>query len=211
MGENTNSEFALQGLNHVALVCEDMERTVDFYTNVMGMKLTKTIDLPGGTGQHFFFDMGRGQALAFFWFTEAKDRQPGISNPRKNFDPEVVFSDPDALTSSHGSMNHLAFDVSPEKFDEYHQKLVDKGINVSPIMRHDTSPTQMADEVTESVWVSSLYFQDPDGIVLEFACWHRPFDQKLGDRWDHKPATPADKDKYRQMGEEFAAQLATAS
>lgn len=208
MSENTNTEFELNGLNHVALVCEDMERTVDFYTNILGMKLTKTIDLPGGLGQHFFFDMGGGQALAFFWFTEAQDRKPGVSNPRENFDPEVIFKDPTAITSSHGSMNHFAFDVSPDKFDEYHQKLIDKGVKVSPVMRHDTSRTQISEDVTEKVWISSLYFQDPDGIVLEFACWHRAFDQKLGDRWDHKPATPADKDKYRKMGKEFAKEMA---
>ena len=29
---NPNSEFELGGINHVALVCADMEKTVDFYT-----------------------------------------------------------------------------------------------------------------------------------------------------------------------------------
>ena len=113
--ENTNSEFEIRGLNHVALVCKDMQRTVDFYTNVLGMKLVKTIDLPGGIGQHFFFSMGGKECFAFFWFTEAEERQPGISNPSANINPEVVFTDPKAITSSHGSMNHIAFDVAPEK------------------------------------------------------------------------------------------------
>src|SRR5215831_8846205 len=62
-----NTAFTLNGVNHLALVCRDMARTVDFYTNVLGMALVKTIDLPGG-GQHFFFDMGNGNLLAFFWF-----------------------------------------------------------------------------------------------------------------------------------------------
>ena len=48
--------FELRGINHLALVCRDMERTVDFYTNVLGMPLVKTIELPAGMGQHFFFD-----------------------------------------------------------------------------------------------------------------------------------------------------------
>ena len=39
-----NREFALNGINHLALVCSDMDRTVDFYTNVLGMPLVKTID-----------------------------------------------------------------------------------------------------------------------------------------------------------------------
>ena len=42
--------FELRGINHLALVCRDMERTVDFYTNVLGMPLVKTIELPAGHG-----------------------------------------------------------------------------------------------------------------------------------------------------------------
>ena len=204
---NSNTEFELRGLNHVAMVCKDMQRTVDFYTNVLGMKLKKTIDLPGGVGQHFFFDMGGGQCFAFFWFTEATDRQPGVSNPRANLDPRTIFQDPTAITSSHGSMNHFAFDVAPDKIEEYRQRLIDKGVDVSPIMHHDTSPMQAADEVTDKVWVSSIYFQDPDGIVLEFAAWQRAFSAEKGDRWDHRPAGPADRERYRRDGAEFARQM----
>ncbi len=209
--ENSNSEFELRGLNHVAMVCKDMQRTVDFYTNVLGMKLRKSIDLPGGVGQHFFFDMGGGQCFAFFWFTEAADRQPGISNPRANLDPHEIFRDPTAITSSHGSMNHFAFDVAPDKIEAYRQKLIDKGVAVTEVMHHDTSPMQAADMVTDKVWVSSIYFQDPDGIVLEFAAWQRAFSAEQGDRGDHKPATPADKARYRRDGEEFARQMAQQS
>jgi catechol 2,3-dioxygenase-like lactoylglutathione lyase family enzyme len=60
-----NEEFDFGGVNHLALVCSDMKRTVAFYTEVLGMRLIKTINLPGGAGQHFFFDMGGGNALAF--------------------------------------------------------------------------------------------------------------------------------------------------
>ena len=74
---NPNSEFELGGINHVALVCSDMEKTVDFYSNVLGMPLIKSLDLPGGMGQHFFFDAGNGDCVAFFWFVEAPDRVPG--------------------------------------------------------------------------------------------------------------------------------------
>ena len=77
--DNPNSEFELGGINHVALVCSDMERTVDFYSNVLGMPLIKSLDLPGGMGQHFFFDSGNGDCVAFFCFSEAPDRVPGLS------------------------------------------------------------------------------------------------------------------------------------
>lgn len=205
MTVNTNTEFELGGLHHVALVCEDMQRTVDFYTNVLGMKLVKTIDLPAGIGQHFFFDMGGGQALAFFWFTEAQGRAPGLSNPKRNISPEVIFGDsPTDWLSAHGSMNHIAFTVSKDKLEEYHRRLVDKGLDVSPIVHHDTSEGQVADEIDERVFISSVYFTDPDGIVLEFACWQRELSAELGDRADHKPATPADIERFRAQAQEAA-------
>ena len=76
-----NREFELQGVNHLALVCKDMARTVDFYTNVLGMPLIKTIDLPMNMGQHFFFDIGNGDALAFFWFPDAPAACPAAAVP----------------------------------------------------------------------------------------------------------------------------------
>ncbi|MCX7595858.1 MAG: VOC family protein [Fischerella sp.] len=39
-------DFQIQGVNHIALVCKDMARTVDFYTNVLRLNLIKTIALP---------------------------------------------------------------------------------------------------------------------------------------------------------------------
>jgi len=77
---SSQNGFELGGINHLALVCSDMERTVDFYTNVLGMPLIKTIELPAGMGQHFFFDCGGGDALAFFWFPDAPPPAPGIAS-----------------------------------------------------------------------------------------------------------------------------------
>jgi hypothetical protein len=34
-----NAQFELRGTNHLALVCSDMARTIDFYSNVLGMPL----------------------------------------------------------------------------------------------------------------------------------------------------------------------------
>ena len=44
----SNTEFEFSGFNHLALVSSDMARTVDFYTNVLGMPLIKTLEIPGG-------------------------------------------------------------------------------------------------------------------------------------------------------------------
>src|SRR5690606_16755604 len=81
MMAQTNTEFEFCGVNHLALVCKDMARTVEFYRDTLGMPLTKTIDLPGGRGQHFFFDIGNGDSLAFFWFPDAPEAAPGVSAP----------------------------------------------------------------------------------------------------------------------------------
>ena len=102
--------FELNGINHLALVCRDMARTVDFYTNVLGMPLIKTIELPAGMGQHFFFDCGGGDSLAFFWFPDAPEPAPGVSAP-------AARPDQGDLTSAIGSMNHVAFDVSPDQIE----------------------------------------------------------------------------------------------
>src|SRR5689334_19814098 len=157
-----NEEFDLGGVNHLALVCSDMKRTVEFYTQVLGMRLIKTINLPGGAGQHFFFDMGGGNALAFFWFPDAPDSVPGISAP-------VTVPGLGEWTSAVGSMNHVAFNVPEERFLEYRAKLKAKGIRVSPIIDHDDSESGVARELHPGVFVRSFYFQDPMGF-----CWSSP-------------------------------------
>ncbi|MDR2984699.1 MAG: VOC family protein [Nocardiopsaceae bacterium] len=191
MAEWRNEEFDLGGVNHLALVCADMQRTVEFYTEVLGMRLIKTINLPGGSGQHFFFDMGGGNALAFFWFPDAPDGVPGVSAP-------VTVPGLGEWTSAIGSMNHVAFDVPEERFLEYRTKLKAKGVMVSPILDHDDSEFGVARELHDGVFVRSFYFQDPDGIVLEFACWRRAMGQPGDVR--HKPKTAADRAVRVQAG-----------
>ena len=165
MAAPTNREFDIRGVNHLALVCKDMAKTVEFYRDVLGMPLIKTIDLPGGSGQHFFFDIGNGDSLAFFWFPGAPEAVPGISAPAQL---PARGSD---IRSAHGSMNHIAFNVPAEKFDEYVEKLRAKGIKMGPVMNHDNSATQVSAKLTPDVFVRSVYFWDPDGAMLEFAAW----------------------------------------
>ena len=163
-----NREFELGGINHVALVCADMQRTVDFYSGVLGMPLIKALDLPDGMGQHFFFDAGNGDCVAFFWFTDAPDGAQGDTVP-------TALPGVGDIVTAVGSMNHLAFHVPAEKFDEYRQRLIDKGVEVGPVLNHDDSPTQVADRLYPGVYIRSFYFTDPDGIMLEFACWTQRF------------------------------------
>lgn len=165
----TNTEFEFCGVNHLALVCKDMAKTVEFYRDILGMPLTKTIDLPAGRGQHFFFDIGNGDSLAFFWFPNAPAAVPGVSAPE-------ALPTKGNFMSAHGSMNHIAINVPAERFDEYYNRLVEKGVEVTKILNHDDSPTQSTDELHEGVFVRSVYFFDPDGVCLEFAAWTKVFD-----------------------------------
>ena len=162
----TNPKFELRGVNHIALVSSAMARTVRFYRDVLGMPLVKTIDMPGGA-QHFFFDIGNDDCLAFFWFPGAKPAQPGVSNA-------AVLPDAGDITTAHGSLNHLAFDVPLERFEDYRQRLIDEGVEVSMILDHDDSEYQIARRFHPGVFMRSFYFLDPDGILLEFAAWTRP-------------------------------------
>ena len=77
------------------------------------------------------------------------------------------------LASAHGSMNHLAFDVPLDKFEEYRQRLIDEGVDVSDVLDHDDSELTVAASFHPGVFVRSFYFFDPDGILLEFASWTR--------------------------------------
>lgn len=167
-----NPVFDIGGINHLALVCKDMARTVDFYTNVLGMPLIKTIDLPMGMGQHFFFDIGNGDCLAFFWFPDAPAAAPGVASAAN-------LPGGRSIVSAHGSMNHVAFNVPAEKIDEYYEKLVAKGLKPTRIMNHDDSEYQVSATVTPTTFVRSIYFFDPDGVCLEFAAWTRPLDPKV--------------------------------
>jgi catechol 2,3-dioxygenase-like lactoylglutathione lyase family enzyme len=178
---STNTEFELRGFNHVAFVCRDMAETVQWYEDVLGMKLVKTLELPDGRGQHFFLDMGNGvDGIAFFWFPEASEGERGVTHQNRM-----------GMTAI-GTMNHLAFDVPAEQFDEYRQRLIDKGVEVTQIINHcnslDGGHKPDYDPATDDgdVFIRSMYFKDPNGTTLEFACWTKVLDES---DVRHAPAT----------------------
>jgi catechol 2,3-dioxygenase-like lactoylglutathione lyase family enzyme len=156
-----------EGVNHVALVCRDMAETVAFYQGILEMPLVKTIDLPGGRGQHFFFDCGGGASIAFFWFPDAPPAAPGIASMHPDY--RNVGSQ-----TAHASMNHLAISVPLDRFDAYADRLRARGVELR-IINHEDSETHASPEVNEKTWIRSMYFRDPNGIHLELAALTRPY------------------------------------
>ena len=64
------------------------------------------------------------------------------------------------------------------KIEEYQRKLEAAGVEVTKVVNHDDSETQASSELTDSTFVRSIYFKDPDGILLEFAAWTRELDER---------------------------------
>jgi glyoxalase family protein len=79
--EGGNS-MAIQGLHHITLVCSNAQRTVDFYTQVLGLRLVKktvNFDDPGSYHLYFGDKLGRpGSAVTFFEWPNAGRGNPGI-------------------------------------------------------------------------------------------------------------------------------------
>lgn len=174
---------AVRGINHLALVCRDMQETVDFYEGVLGFPLVKTVELPAGMGQHFFFDIGggHGSTLAFFWYPNGAPAVPGVSHPSR--DREAMGM------SAVASMNHVAFDVAPEEIEALRERLIEAGVECSPIVNHDDSKWGASKELHPGVFVRSVYFRGPDDISLELAAWTKVFDAS---DIAHAPARAAD-------------------
>ncbi len=92
------SGSSARGLHHTALLCSNVEETIKFYQGVLGFPLTEIVgnrDYEGSN--HFFFDIGNGNLLAFFDF-------PGLElGPYA----EVL-----------GGLHHMAISVEPGNWEK---------------------------------------------------------------------------------------------
>jgi catechol 2,3-dioxygenase-like lactoylglutathione lyase family enzyme len=97
-----------RGLHHFALVSADVERTVRFYQELLEFPLTEIFenrDYPGSN--HFFFDIGNGNLLAFFDF-------PGL--------------DVGPYAEVLGGLHHVAISVEPATWTRLRAKLDAAGV-----------------------------------------------------------------------------------
>ena len=97
-----------RGLHHVALLSSNVERTIQFYQGVLEFPLTEIFENRDYKGSnHFFFDIGNGNLLAFFDF-------PGLDlGPYA----EVL-----------GGLHHVAISVEPERWQHLRRKLEAAGV-----------------------------------------------------------------------------------
>lgn len=156
------SEVHYAGLNHLALVTNDMDATVRFYRDVLGMPLV------GTTGnrdenyphRHYFLSIGRGASIAFFEWK-------GVELPGRKDSGVPV---------SGIQFDHVSISVeSDADLDELRKRLAGAGSDVSDIVDHGL--------------VRSVYATDPNGISIEFSVPSRDLD---ADPWfDDADPVPA--------------------
>lgn len=131
------------GINHLALITPDMDQTVRFYRDIMGLPLVGALSTP--TFRHYFFDLGNHNTIAFFEYfgvTDTGGEKPaGIAASGRQFD-------------------HLSFNVETEEdMLKLQDRLREQGVEVTRVVDHD--------------FIQSIYFTDPSGISLEASYWVR--------------------------------------
>lgn len=132
------------GVNHLALVTNDMDETVRFYHGVLQMPLVAT--LSAGPMRHYFFRIGPQSTVAFFEWggTEVGEFEKAAGIP---------FTFP-------AQFDHVSFTLPDEAaLDSLHQRLQDHGVEVTRVVDHG--------------FVHSVYFHDTNGIALEASWWVR--------------------------------------
>jgi glyoxylase I family protein len=97
-----------RGIHHAALICSDVERTIQFYQGLLGFPLVELVENRDYKGSsHFFFDLGNSTLLGFFDFP-GLGLQPGVE--------------------SIGSVQHIAISVPRDRWEQLRAKLDDAGV-----------------------------------------------------------------------------------
>lgn len=138
----TTNPVPWQGLNHLALITNDMDATVRFWHGVMGAPLIATVGTD--TFRHYFFGFGAQSSVAFFEYRGKHADQ--ISKPAGVFDARA------------GHFDHLSMDLPDEAaLLALRERLQECGTEVTDVVDHGL--------------MRSIYFTDPNGIALEASWW----------------------------------------
>jgi catechol 2,3-dioxygenase-like lactoylglutathione lyase family enzyme len=137
-----------RGFSHIGLSTLDLDKTRDFYEDVLGFKpvVADTIDVKeGGHLRHIFFDVGRGQLIAFL-------EPNGVSGVPAEYDAGI-----NRGLGVPAGFYHFAFEAgSADALAEKRDELRAKDVETTDIVDHG--------------WARSIYFKDPNGLSLEYCC-----------------------------------------
>jgi glyoxalase family protein len=134
-------DMALTGLHHITGMTDDIPRTSDFYEEALGLKLVKkTINQDDPDTPHWFWANYDGTRVL-----------PGSSWTLFGWNPRAPHA-----RNGVGQTHHVAFRAKDD--DEqlaWREHLMTIGLQVSPVM--------------DRQYFKSIYFQAPDGQLLEIA------------------------------------------
>jgi catechol 2,3-dioxygenase-like lactoylglutathione lyase family enzyme len=141
-----------KGFSHIGLATNQLDKTVDFYTNVLGFRVARfdVIEIEeGGQLRHAMIDVGRDQLIAFM-------EPVGIAAISDTWDTGIVTG-----LGVPPAFYHFSFEAGTEgALERKHAELAAKGVDVTPMITH-------AD------WAKSFYFTDPNGLNLEYMSYTR--------------------------------------
>ena len=140
-----------RGFVDVALVTNDMEKTVRFYRDVLGMSVVVTFagDMNGQRVRHYFFSLGSSAGCVSFF------EWPGVElAPRKDA----------GLPASGRQFDNVTIRVDSEKtLLEIQERVRAAGITAGDIVDHGFGRV--------------IFFEDPNGITLAFAVMTQDLDK----------------------------------
>jgi catechol 2,3-dioxygenase-like lactoylglutathione lyase family enzyme len=130
------------GVNHLALITDDMDSTTRFWHGVIGASLVATIG--NESFRHYFFEVGKGSTIAFFEYQ---------GHQVHRFAKPAGIPDARAVQFDHLSLNL----PDQEALLALRQRLLEYRCEVTEVIDHGL--------------MQSIYFTDPNGIALEASCW----------------------------------------
>jgi catechol 2,3-dioxygenase-like lactoylglutathione lyase family enzyme len=127
------------GINHLAMATGDMDRTIRFWRDLLGMRLVAGVGRPGS--RHYFFEISDTDLIAFFEWdgvepVEEKDHGYPVRGP-------FIF-------------DHVSFGVETEE-------------DLWDLKDRLGSAEFWVSEVVDHGFIHSIYAFDPNGIPIEFS------------------------------------------
>ena len=144
----------IKRIAHIGITVTDLNRSINFYENILGLKFQGEITMKGKEGDLLFNKKNCEARIAYLNSTENS-----ISPPVEliQFINEDIKIDKAELDKT--SISEICFQV--EDIDKIYKRLLDKGVQfLSEPQDFDFSKFGFGKS-------RAVYFRDPDGIILE--------------------------------------------